>query len=516
MNTGLSGAKSAAASDGANDPTGADTTDASSVTAPVASPDAKTDPQAPPKYLQPNFETMPAELKPLKIWLLWVPIWKGSKWTKCPIQPSGYGANTTNPKHWSPFDDVKQAYELAVERGYIELRQKGEPPQRVPVGGVGFVFDGQPDEDGLVFAGVDFDNVISADHKEIASLAEERLKRLNSYLERSVSGRGLHSIVKARPLRAGIAHGGVEMYTKGRFFTMTGAPRKAPIARAPDEFAALAEELRAQRRGSRTGEGDHSPGNGKHTAGATDDTWYGKLPPEKQSEVVEYAALYIAKNTNLFELTAHGGNYLDYVRQTLAIARSRVPDAEDIFVRAASTANEADPEDELRRFFQNCERAHPSEVEVTVGTLLYTASQNGADFSKWKQIAENSDPNVALFVPGNEDECRKRLDRVVAADPRTFTLGDPTGPLVILRAPDMDALPEDTKWEGDLPGTTLATPADIMQRAERLVWKQRAGGKGGRIVRTPSTAPIRFRLSHPEAWSIRSTAFARHCASAAH
>ena len=294
----------------------------------------------------------------------------------------------------------------------------------------------------------------------------------------------MHSIVKARPLRAGIAHGGVEMYTKGRFFTMTGAPRNAPIARAPDEFAALAEELRAQRRGSRTGEGDHSPGNGEHTAGATTDAWFGNLPPEKQSEVVKHAALHIAKHTKLFELTAHGGNYLDYLKQTFAIARSRVPDAEDIFVKAASTAKEADPEDELRRFFQNCERAHPSEVDVTVGTLLYAASQNGADFSKWKQIAENSDPNVALFVPGNEDECRQRLDRVVAADQRTFTLGDPTGPLVILRAPDMDALPEDTKWEGDLPGTTLATPADIMQRAERLVWKQRAGGKGGRIVRT--------------------------------
>ena len=93
-----------------------------------------------------------------------------------------------------------------MERGYIELRQKDEPPQRVSIGGVGFVFDGQPDEDGLVFAGVDFDNVISADNKEIASLAVERIKRLSSYCERSVSGRGLHCIVKARPLRAGIAH----------------------------------------------------------------------------------------------------------------------------------------------------------------------------------------------------------------------------------------------------------------------------------------------------------------------
>lgn len=94
-------------------------------------------------------------------------------------------------------------------------------------------------------------------------------------------------------------------------------------------------------------------------------------------------------------------------------------------------------------------------------------------------------PNVALYAPGNEEGCRKLIDRVVAADPRAFTLGDPTGPLVILRAPDKDTLPPETRWEGDLPGTTLATPADVMQRAERLTWQQRAGGKSpNRIVRT--------------------------------
>jgi hypothetical protein len=73
----------------------------------------------------------------------------------------------------------------------------------------------------------------------------------------------------------------------------------------------------------------------------------------------------------------------------------------------------------------------------------------------------------------------------VAADPRTFTLGDSAGPLVILRVPDKDALPTETQWEGDLPGTTLAMSADIMQRAEQLEWRQRAGGKGvNRVIRT--------------------------------
>jgi putative DNA primase/helicase len=176
--------------------------------------------QPPPQFIRPNFDRMPSELKLLKNWVLWAAVWNGSKWTKRPIQVSGYGASSTNSKHWSSFDDVRKAYECAVKRGYMELREREKPVQQVPVGGVGFVFDGSPDENGLVFAGVDFDKVISGNR--IAPLAEGRIERLGSYTELSVSGGGLHVIVKARPLKSGIAHDGVEMYTSGRFFTMTG------------------------------------------------------------------------------------------------------------------------------------------------------------------------------------------------------------------------------------------------------------------------------------------------------
>src|SRR5947208_9784226 len=115
----------------------------------------------PPKFLRPRFEGMPAELKERPNWILWVPMWTGSKWTKRPFQISGFGASSTNPKHWSPFDGVRQAYERAAERGYIEVHEKGKPVQQLRIGGVGVVFDGQPDEDGLVLAGVDFDKIIS-------------------------------------------------------------------------------------------------------------------------------------------------------------------------------------------------------------------------------------------------------------------------------------------------------------------------------------------------------------------
>ena len=61
------------------------------------------------------------------------------------------------------------------------------------------MFDGQPDKDGLVVAGVDFDKVITS--AGIASLAEERIKRLGSYVEASVSGSGLHVIIKSASAR---------------------------------------------------------------------------------------------------------------------------------------------------------------------------------------------------------------------------------------------------------------------------------------------------------------------------
>jgi hypothetical protein len=248
------------------------------------------------------------------------------------------------------------------------------------------VFDGQPDKDGLVLAGIDFDKAISADG-EIAPFAAERVKRLGYYTETSVSGSGLHVIVKARPLQSGVAYNGVEMYTTGRFFTMTGhAPENARIVAAADQFAALAEELRAQSQSSHNDERGRT--FAKHQADAEANTWFGDLSPDKQSEVVRYAALHIAKHSKLFELAQYGGNYQEYLRLAFAIARSGVIDADDIFVEAASIAKDADAEDKLREFFRDCERAPPTDHAVTIGTLLYAASQCGADFSPWKNVAD--------------------------------------------------------------------------------------------------------------------------------
>lgn len=137
--------------------------------------------------------------------------------------------------------------------------------------------------------------------------------------------------------------------------------------------------------------------------------------------------------------------------------------------------------------------------KVQVGSLISAAKGAGFDVAPWRDLALSRlnpqpaqgpgapgqlptrvttapvGPAVVDYVPGNERACREALDLVVSEDPNTFKSGSL---LIILRIPSQTDLPENTDWASDFPGTTLATPADIMERAERLHWRRRAGGKG--------------------------------------
>jgi hypothetical protein len=96
------------------------------------------------------------------------------------------------------------------------------------------------------------------------------------------------------------------------------------------------------------------------------------------------------------------------------------------------------------------------------------------------------DQACVLYTPGNEEACRRALDRVVAADERVFTL-EGSGLLAILRVPETKDQASGVQWDGDLPATTLATPADIVERAERYL--AGAGENGDSAY--PSTAKFR-------------------------
>ena len=122
--------------------------------------------------------------------------------------------------------------------------------------------------------------------------------------------------------------------------------------------------------------------------GIESSSWFDTLPPELKDEVVDYALGSIAKNTKILELKADGGNNAEYFKLTTSVARSGAPNAEDIFVKYASKAKNADPEDELRQYFLRCRDSDlPENRGITVGTLLGLAQKSGANFDPWKRQA---------------------------------------------------------------------------------------------------------------------------------
>lgn len=137
---------------------------------------------------------------------------KLSNWVGCRIVPSkdrpgktdkipmnaltGECAKSNDPSTWTDFDT---ALDLSIQRNY---------------NAIGFMF--QPP-----FVGVDLDHCVKSG--VIAPHALEILKQLESYSELSPSSTGVHSIGKGEINRAlKQSKKGLEIYTTGRFFTVTG------------------------------------------------------------------------------------------------------------------------------------------------------------------------------------------------------------------------------------------------------------------------------------------------------
>jgi putative DNA primase/helicase len=414
-----------------------------------------------PQPIAPNTQKFPPELTCQPNWVVWrylPPTREGAKYRKVPYQPNGKPASTTDRTTWSSFDACRNAY---ASGGYD---------------GLGYVFDGEVGEDGFCYVGVDFDSCIldSEGRQQVHSVALERIKRLETYTERSVSGTGFHCIARAKPLDSAAIYGGVEVYCIARYFTFTGHGFGV-IRTAPFEIDALVKEVREQKAASGCIEETTARATPASTSNSEASRWFDDLSEAQKDEVVDHALGVLARETKLFELQANGGNNYTYLTLALATVRSGAPHAEDIFVKYASAAVDADTSDALREFLARCRNADGRQDRGTgIGTLLYLAVQHGADFSQWRdQLADD----VVRYFPGNEQVCRDALDRIVASDDLVFTLDG--GPLVILRVPNDRSLPKEASWGGDLPATTLATAADVMERAEKLPWMYRQGGKGG-------------------------------------
>lgn len=156
----------------------------------------------------PDTDAVPQALQWRRQWVLWRLDAVGEdRFTKVPYQPSGEKASHDDPSTWSSFEDV-----TAALRDYD---------------GIGFVFsESDP------YGGADLDRCFN-DSGTLLSWAVpivQLAQDMGVYIERTPSGRGLHLIGRCRLTRGRSRRNvsghdprsGVEMYSRLRYFTVTG------------------------------------------------------------------------------------------------------------------------------------------------------------------------------------------------------------------------------------------------------------------------------------------------------
>ncbi len=152
-------------------------------------------------YTPVNFDYIPDELKKYNQWILWK---YGPDGQKLPLATSypNKSIDYTNPKYWSSFDNVRDAYEKNSNK----------------LSGIGFVFtESDP------FVGIDCDKVRDSSSGYWEPEALQEIISLNTYAEISPSGTGAHAIIKGKRDPEGKNRGNNrEIYDSGRYFTFTG------------------------------------------------------------------------------------------------------------------------------------------------------------------------------------------------------------------------------------------------------------------------------------------------------
>ena len=153
-----------------------------------------------PKYLQVHPENIPDQLTTLPQRVTWRAVWRNDRWTKPPYQPDGRPAKSTDPATWAEFGECLLAY----QSGRFD--------------GIGFVLTRDA---GII--GVDMDHCIDAGGN-VAPWAQQAVDTLNSYVETSPSGDGLHIFLFGTfpGGMTGRRKGGIEVYAEGRYLTVTG------------------------------------------------------------------------------------------------------------------------------------------------------------------------------------------------------------------------------------------------------------------------------------------------------
>jgi hypothetical protein len=157
------------------------------------------------------FSAVPEELRTRPQWVIWRygPPRNGGKRPKMPYNPLSFAtASVTDPSTWASFDEALAA--LKSKSGAFN--------------GLGYVF--RADDP---FTGVDLDGCVNGDVVD-PDARDLITTLLGAYVELSVSGNGIHAIVRAQLPGPGRRRGAVECYDRSRFFVVTGHALSEPGA----------------------------------------------------------------------------------------------------------------------------------------------------------------------------------------------------------------------------------------------------------------------------------------------
>jgi putative DNA primase/helicase len=152
-------------------------------------------------------ENIPEELTERRQWVCWRYEERDGKMTKVPYTPgTSMRASATDLMTWDTFEGALADYRMDTHIAY-------------PYGGgIGFVLSSADP-----FCGIDLDKCRNPESGDIAPWALEILDRVrDGYVEISPSGAGIHVIIRGDVRGGGIRRGPVEMYSRGRYLTITG------------------------------------------------------------------------------------------------------------------------------------------------------------------------------------------------------------------------------------------------------------------------------------------------------
>ena len=143
-----------------------------------------------------DLQCLPHRLRAIHRFLHWEHRHIGGRQTKVPIDAStGAPIDATSPAHWMTFSDAVQALRPGI--------------------GLGLALNG----DGLIV--IDIDNCVN-DAGALTPEAQTVIDRAGSYAEFSPSGKGVHVFVYGALPPEGRRRGAYEIYSHGRFMTLTG------------------------------------------------------------------------------------------------------------------------------------------------------------------------------------------------------------------------------------------------------------------------------------------------------